>query len=106
MVDQQLRHAPYNPRSAQGFAVAAAPSRVAWLDQIQAPTLVLHGERDHFFPLSHAAALAAHIPNARLMTIPELGHGLPLSHFFRYRDDILANLKRGDGPEHSGRQGS
>ena len=98
MVDEGLEHARFNPRSGQGFAVAAAPSRVAALHRIAAPTLVLHGERDVFFPPSHAAVLAKRIPDARLITIPELGHGLPIEFFAPYRDKIIANFERAGRP--------
>ena len=94
MVDASLRHARYNPRSGQGFAIASAPSRVEELHRISAPTLILHGERDALFPHSHAVVLAERIPNARLISIPELGHGLPLSHFAPHRDAILQNMAR------------
>ena len=96
MVDAGLRHARYNARSGQGFAVAAAPSRVGDLHRIAAPTLVLHGERDAFFPPSHAAVLTEGIPDARLVMIQELGHGLPIEHFSPYRDEIIGNFAAGE----------
>ena len=95
MVDAGLRHAPYNPRSGQGFAVAAATSRVGDLHRIAAPTLVLHGKHDVFFPPSHAVVLAEGIPGARLIMIQELGHGLPIEHFSPHRDEMIANFERG-----------
>ena len=101
MVDAGLRHAPYNARSAQGFAVASAPSRVAELHRITAPALVLHGERDAFFPHSHAVVLSERIPGARLISIPGLGHGLPIARFAPHRDAILKNMVqagRGERP--------
>ncbi len=95
MVDAGLQHAPFNPRSAQGFAIAAAPSRLADLHRISVPTLVLHGEQDVFFPYSHAVALTDHIPGARLISIPHLGHGRPVRHFAPHRSAILVNVARG-----------
>jgi pimeloyl-ACP methyl ester carboxylesterase len=41
------------------------------------PTLVLHGTHDPLFPLEHGAALAAEIPDARLLPLPGVGHELP-----------------------------
>lgn len=47
------------------------------LGEIRAPTLVLHGEEDPFFPIGNGEALAAEISNARLVRLPHTGHGLP-----------------------------
>ncbi|ADD40420.1 alpha/beta fold hydrolase [Stackebrandtia nassauensis] len=42
--------------------------------QITVPTLVLHGTEDPLFPYPHAEALAALIPNARLVPMDGVGH--------------------------------
>jgi hypothetical protein len=47
------------------------------LGDIIAPTLVLHGEDDPFFPIGNGEALAAEIPNARLDALDRVGHQLP-----------------------------
>jgi pimeloyl-ACP methyl ester carboxylesterase len=49
------------------------------LDEVTAPTLVLHGTEDPLFGLAHAEALASEIPNATLVTLPGVGHELPKS---------------------------
>lgn len=46
----------------------------AQLSSIQVPTLVIHGEQDAVVPLETARTLAACIPGARLVVIPEAGH--------------------------------
>jgi len=46
------------------------------LSSISAPTLVLHGTADPMFPLEHGDALAAEIPDARLLTLEGGGHGV------------------------------
>lgn len=46
------------------------------LARIQAPSLVLWGERDTVVPLSVAQHLAAAIPDARLEIIPNAGHNV------------------------------
>lgn len=58
------------------------------LPAIEAPTLVLHGADDRVFPLEHARALAATIPNARLEVVPDTGHGLLMER----ADRLIANL--------------
>ncbi len=47
------------------------------LGGVTAPTLVVHGEDDPFFPLGNARALAAEIPAAELITLPGTGNELP-----------------------------
>jgi pimeloyl-ACP methyl ester carboxylesterase len=49
----------------------------ARLGQITSPTLVMHGTTDPMFPLEHGQALAAEIPDARLVTLPGAGHQQP-----------------------------
>jgi pimeloyl-ACP methyl ester carboxylesterase len=53
-----------------------APGR-AGLGEIEAPTLVVHGTDDPFFPLGHGEALAREIPDARLLAVEGMGHGYP-----------------------------
>jgi pimeloyl-ACP methyl ester carboxylesterase len=47
------------------------------LDDIRAPTLVLHGDADPLFPLAHGEALAAEIPGATLVVLEGMGHEVP-----------------------------
>jgi pimeloyl-ACP methyl ester carboxylesterase len=46
------------------------------LSSIAVPTLVVHGSADPMFPLEHGEALAAEIPDARLLALEGAGHGL------------------------------
>jgi pimeloyl-ACP methyl ester carboxylesterase len=50
------------------------------LSSIAAPTLVIHGTADPMFPVEHGEALAAEIPNARMLKLDGAGHGV-------YRED-------------------
>lgn len=50
------------------------PDPDADLARIAAPTLILWGEQDRIIPLDQARRLAAAIPNARLVTYPDVGH--------------------------------
>jgi pimeloyl-ACP methyl ester carboxylesterase len=47
------------------------------LDEIAVPALVLHGTEDPLFPIAHGEALAAEIPNARLLRLEGMGHQVP-----------------------------
>ncbi|MGI8440739.1 MAG: alpha/beta fold hydrolase [Thermoleophilaceae bacterium] len=48
------------------------------LDQIQAPTLVMHGERDAMDPVANSLFMAERIPDAELAIVPGAGHAYPL----------------------------
>lgn len=61
------------------------------LGEITAPTLVLHGEDDPFFPIGNGEALAAEIPHARLVRLPHAGHGLPAHAIPTVADEMLAH---------------
>jgi pimeloyl-ACP methyl ester carboxylesterase len=47
------------------------------LGEITAPTLVIHGTADPFFPPGHGEALAREIPNATLLLLDGVGHEVP-----------------------------
>jgi pimeloyl-ACP methyl ester carboxylesterase len=47
------------------------------LNEIRAPTLVIHGFEDAILPLPHGEALSKEIPAASLLTLPGVGHELP-----------------------------
>ena len=47
------------------------------LGEIEAPTLVIHGDDDPLFPLPHGEALAREIPNAELLVLEGVGHEYP-----------------------------
>ncbi|TDB87571.1 alpha/beta hydrolase [Actinomadura sp. KC216] len=74
-------------------AFAALDSGPRWrerLGDITAPTLVIHGEDDAFFPLGNGEALAAEIPGAELVTVPGMGNELPR----RTWDTVVPSLLR------------
>ena len=63
-----------------GTMFAAIDCQPRWrerLSHITAPTLVIHGDEDLFFPHGNGVALAAEIPDATLLTLPGIGQGLP-----------------------------
>ena len=63
-----------------GTMFAALDCRPRWrrrLTEITAPTLIIHGAEDPFFPHGNAVALATEIPTAALLTLPGIGQGVP-----------------------------
>jgi 3-oxoadipate enol-lactonase len=55
----------------QGIFAWEAYSRIA---QITAPTLVIHGETDRLIPPANGRLIAARIPGAKLVLIPQASH--------------------------------
>ena len=55
-------------------AAVAAHDAYERLNQMAAPTLVVHGEQDIFVPPANALVLAERIPGARLRLWPDAGH--------------------------------
>ncbi len=47
------------------------------LGAVSAPTLVIHGTEDPFFPYGNGVALSEEIPGARLLALEQTGHELP-----------------------------
>ncbi len=63
-----------------GSMFAAIDCKPRWrerLGELTAPTLVVHGDEDPFFPHGNGVALAAEIPGATLLTLPGIGQGIP-----------------------------
>lgn len=46
--------------------------------EITSPVLLLHGEEDRVISCDASRWLAAHLPNAKLVTLPGAGHDLPI----------------------------
>ena len=64
------------------------------LEDIQAPTLVMHGERDAMAPISNARLLADRIPDAELCIVPGSGHAYLLERPELSRDLLCDWLDR------------
>ncbi len=72
-------------------AIFASGDRTAELQQIDVPTLVLHGDHDRMVNPTGGIATAGAIPGARLETITGLGHDLPRGAWPRLIDLITAH---------------
>lgn len=72
---------PAVQRANQGGAVFAridcTPRWRERLSEIAAPTLVVHGRLDPFFPVGNGEAIAASVPGARLLIVEDMGTALP-----------------------------
>jgi pimeloyl-ACP methyl ester carboxylesterase len=75
-----------------GTMFAAIDCQPRWrerLGDIGAPTLVVHGDEDPFFPYGNAVALAREIPKATLLTLPGIGQGLPRVTWPTFADALV-----------------
>ena len=59
------------------FVAAQAPPTPAELHRIDAPTLVVVGDRDPIVPVAQAVALARQLTDGRLFVVPDCGHEVP-----------------------------
>ncbi|WPC06344.1 alpha/beta hydrolase [Pseudomonas benzenivorans] len=66
----------FNPEGVQRqlLAILAEPSRVALLNRLRVPTLVVHGTADPLLPVMHGVHVAAHVRGSELRLIPGLAH--------------------------------
>ncbi len=62
------------------------------LNQISAPTLVVHGEADPLVPYQNGQYLSTHIRGAKLLTYPYVGHLLPIEASERLDFDVMEFL--------------
>lgn len=60
--------------AASSRAMAARPDRMSLLKQITAPALVITGSKDVLIAPTESHAMAAELPNAQLVMIPDVGH--------------------------------
>ncbi|MCO8269777.1 alpha/beta fold hydrolase [Actinoplanes sp. TRM 88003] len=78
----------------QYAAIVASPDRTAALRQVKTPTLVIHGEDDPLINVSGGRATAAAVPEARLVTIPGMGHDMPEPLWAGIIEAIVDNTRR------------
>lgn len=64
------------------------------LQQIEVPTLVMHGEDDQIVPFADSAPLSAKLlKNATTRFYPGFPHGMPVTHAAQINADLLAFIK-------------
>lgn len=62
------------------------------IGEIQAPTLVLWGQEDHFIPVAHADLFRRALPGATVITYPECGHNPQAERPELVNRDLIAFL--------------
>ena len=72
----------------QMVAIVGQPDRSHRLQEIKAPTLVIHGLNDKMVHVSGGRATARAIPGAELLLVPGMGHDLPAELHETFADAI------------------
>ena len=83
-----------NPFALHGAAIGASPDRTSRLNEINVPTLVIHGTEDAILPLDHGIALADGIKNSKRMIMDRVGHEIPEQLYSVIVNAIVENIKR------------
>jgi pimeloyl-ACP methyl ester carboxylesterase len=93
-----------NPASymRQIAAIKGAPNRVALLNSIKVPVLIIHGQQDRLVPVCGGIDTAKHIPQAKLHVFAGMGHNLPqplLGEFAEliYKNCLVSEAERSVG---------
>lgn len=71
---------PVQMANQMGMVFSRLDCKPRWrerLPEIEAPTLVVHGRRDPFFPVGSGEVLAREIPGARLLILEEAATAIP-----------------------------
>jgi pimeloyl-ACP methyl ester carboxylesterase len=78
-------------------ALAASGDRTEGLQQLDVPTLVVHGRQDPLVTLSGGEATAKAVPGADLLVFGLMGHDLPRRYWPQMADAIFNIAARGEG---------
>lgn len=76
-------------------AIIDSPDRTLGLQQLQMPSLIIHGDIDPLVPVECGIATAAAIPSATLKILRGMGHTLPVQLWPQIVDDIAGLTKAG-----------
>lgn len=74
--------------------IESASYRLNNLENIAAPTVVLHGTDDPLVPVASAEDIAARVPDAELRIVPGLGHSIPIALVPEFADAVAAAAAR------------
>lgn len=78
----------------QAAAILASPDRTERLHAVGVPTVVIHGEADLLVHPSGGDATARAVPGARLISVPGMGHDLPVEVWPLVLEAVLTNAGR------------
>jgi pimeloyl-ACP methyl ester carboxylesterase len=90
-MDQELGHEVLQMQLSQ---TSLRPSLMDQLAQIHCPVLIIAGQDDRLVALAQLQQMAALIPDARLVVLPDSGHMLPLEQPAVIASELLAFYQR------------
>jgi 3-oxoadipate enol-lactonase len=93
LIAAMVSHNAYRRIVSEGLARYATTEAVNRLGEIVAPTLIIHGDRDHPEIAAIARLLVREIPGARAETVTGADHYLPLRTPQRLTELLLAHLR-------------
>ncbi len=79
-------------------SIASGDSRVANLDTIKCPTLVIHGAADPLVPVAQGEDVFRSIPGAEMLVIEGMAHDVPDGAVTQIADAIQVNAQRAKSP--------
>ncbi|MFM5953857.1 MAG: alpha/beta fold hydrolase [Novosphingobium sp.] len=90
-------HRSFYPEGAarQISAIVDDGDRRKRLKTVKVPSLVIHGQDDPLVPVEGGRDTAAHIPGAKLLEVPGMGHDLPLELVDTIADAIAEHAREG-----------
>jgi len=96
----------YNIRERKGYnaqvsaqhqaAVTASDSRDMALQQLDLPTLVIHGKADPFIPFAHGQKMARLMPHSDSLWVDDMGHDIPDNLIPSIVDKVTHHFSRVD----------
>lgn len=87
---EDLERCQFNPGSGrrQLMALLAAGDQRPILRTLKQPAVVIHGDADPLVPLACGIDIQRHLPGARMVVVPDMGHGLHPAFFDPIVDSI------------------
>lgn len=94
---RESRQRGFNPAGVarQLSAIIDSPDRTLSLQQLQLPSLIIHGDIDPLVPVECGIATATAIPHATLKILKGMGHTLPIQLWPQIVEDITRVTKAG-----------
>ena len=78
----------------QLLAILASKDRIKRVKAIQAPTLIIHGEKDPVIDVKNAYKMDKLIPNSKLIVISNMRHLIEEEILDQFKEDLLIHLNQ------------
>lgn len=75
-------------------AIILSNSRYKELENLEVPTLIVHGKQDPVIPIEHGEKLAKTIPNSETYWVENMGHDLPDAAISQICDKMVVHFKK------------